>query len=315
MNYLRLIRWPNLLIIILIQYLIRFFIIEIESLQVPHFLDHIYFAMGAVCSISLAAAGYIVNDIFDVPNDVKNKPKRVIIGKHISENIAWSVYATFNIIAFIIGYILAEHIGISGLWLLPVVAAALLYLYAIDLKKRPLLGNFIVSLLTALPVFLVAVYDILPAVTSENADVAKPVFYVIIAYSVFAFYTNFIREVIKDAEDIEGDAAEGFKTLAVLFGKDYIRYLIIILILVLVVFTGYFNIYLFPSDKYSAIYILIFINLPLLYLIFKIATAKQKSDFRKASTLMKIIMLTGILSMVVFTLAINQMAADVPVTL
>ncbi len=303
MKYLKLIRWPNLVIIALVQYLIRFFIIE--SLSVPHFLTDVWFAVGVLCSISLAAAGYIINDIFDKSNDHHNKPDRVLVGKSITENTAWGIYASFNIIAFISGYLLAQHIEMPGLWMLPVVAAALLYLYSIDLKKRAVIGNLLVSLLTALPVFLVAVYDILPAANADNAELIKPIFYVIIAYSVFAFYSNFIREIIKDAEDLEGDSAQGFKTLAVILGRDYIRYVIVILALVLLVFTGYFNGYLFYSDIYSSIYILLFINLPIAYLIYKVIVAKKKQDFKQASTLMKLIMLTGILSMVVFTLSLT----------
>lgn len=303
MHILKIIRWPNLLIIALVQYLIRFFIIE--SLQIPHYLTHPFFLLGVLCSIFLAAAGYIVNDIYDVDNDQHNKPYRVVIGKELSVNNAWGIYTGLNIAAFIIGYILANHVNMSGLWLLPVVAAILLYLYAIDLKRRPVLGNLIVSMLTAMPVFLVAVYDILPAATPETAETIRPVFYVIIAYAIFAFYSNFIREIIKDAEDVEGDEKLGFKTLAVLLGRDHIRYVIIILILVMLVFTGYFNYYLFSSDLYSSLYLMLFVNLPILYLIFKVIRARRKQDFKQASTLAKLIMLTGIVSMVVFTLSIN----------
>ncbi len=312
MKYLKLIRWPNLLLIILVQYLIRFFIIERAffppnlSTYVPHYLDNIWFAVGVLCSVALAAAGYIINDIFDQTNDDHNKPERVLVGKSISENVAWSLYATFNIIAFITGYLLAQHIDMPGLWMLPPVAAALLYLYAIDFKKRAILGNLLVSILTALPVFLIAVYDLLPAANAENASEIRPVFYAIIAYAVFALYTNFIREIIKDAEDLEGDKAQGFKNLAVLIGRDYIRYVIITLLLVLLIFCGYFNIYLFAGDIYSSVYILIFINLPIAYLIYKVLRAKKKHDFKQASTLLKIIMLTGILSMVMFTLSLNM---------
>lgn len=303
MVFLKLIRWPNLVIIALVQYLIRFFIID--SLNVPHYLDHLYFFLGVVCSVSLAAAGYVVNDLFDLDADNHNKPHRMVIGRQITESTGWGIYAFFNIVAFITGYILAQHINMPGLWLLPVVAAALLYLYSIDLKKRPVIGNFVVSLLTALPVFLVAVYDILPAATPDNADVIRPVFYVILVYALFAFYSNFIREIIKDAEDLEGDQDQRYRTIAVILGRDYIRYVIVILILVMLVFTGYFNVYLFSSDLYSSLYLLLFVNLPTLYLIFKIFRARQKEDFKQASTLMKLIMLTGIVSMVVFTLSIN----------
>ncbi len=301
--FFKLIRWPNLVIIALVQYLIRLFIIE--SLDLPHALSRIEFLLGVICSVCLAAAGYVVNDIFDLETDQLNKPGRMVLQKHFSVNQGWIVYGVLNVIAIVSGYYVAHAAGLPDLWLIPVVAIALLYLYAVDLKKRVLLGNFIVSLLVALPIFFVGVFDLLPAAGAENSRIIKPFFMAILAYSAFAFFTNFIREIVKDAEDIEGDSRLGYKTLSVLLGRSHIRLVIIPLILVLLIFTGAFNIFLFSRDLFSAIYILIFVNLPLLYLIWKIYLAKGKVDFNKASNLIKIVMLTGILSIAVFTLSLS----------
>ena len=301
--FFKIIRWPNLLIIALVQYLIRFFIIE--SLGVPHVLNHFYFFLGVLCSITLAAAGYIINDIYDVEADKANKPHRMVIDNGLSLSNAWTVYGALNVIAIISGYVVAGAAGFQSLWLLPVVAIALLYLYAIDLKKRILLGNLLVSLLTALPVFLVALFDVLPAANAETAEIIQPIFYVISAYAAFAFYTNFIREIIKDAEDVEGDDQEGYRTLAIIMGRSSIRYILALLLVVLLCFTGAFNAFLFQSDLISSLYLLLFVNLPILLTIWRVLTAKTKVDFKKASILMKLIMLTGIVSMVVFTLALK----------
>ena len=301
--FFKIIRWPNLLIIALVQYLIRFFIIE--SLGVPHVLNHFYFFMGVLCSITLAAAGYVVNDIYDIEADKANKPHRMVIDNCLSLNAAWTLYGVLNALAVISGYLIAEASGFENLWLLPVIAMALLYLYAVDLKKRILLGNILVSLLTALPVFLVALFDVLPAANAQNADVIQPIFYVISAYAGFAFFTNFIREIIKDAEDVEGDDQEGYRTLAIVLGRSSVRYVVALLLVVLLCFTGAFNAFLFQSDLISSIYLLLFVNLPILLAIWRVLTAKTKVDFKKASILMKLIMLTGIVSMVVFTLALK----------
>lgn len=301
--FFKIIRWPNLVIIALVQYLIRFFIIE--SLGVPHVLNHTYFFLGVLCSITLAAAGYVINDIYDVEADTTNKPERMAIGNGITLNGAWTVYGMLNVIAIIAGYLVAGAAGFQSLWMLPVVAIALLYLYAIDLKKRVLLGNILVSLLTALPVFLVALFDVLPAANAETAEIIQPIFYVISAYAAFAFYSNFIREIIKDAEDVEGDDQEGYRTLAIIVGRNYIRYVVALLLVIMLCFTGAFNVYLFQSDIVSSVYLLLFVNLPILLAIARVLTAKSKVDFKKASILMKLIMLTGIVSMVVFTLALK----------
>lgn len=301
--FFKIIRWPNLLIIALVQYLIRFFIIE--SLGVPHVLNHFYFFMGVLCSIALAAAGYVVNDIYDIEADKANKPHRMVIENGLSLNGAWTVYGVLNAIAVISGYLIAEASGFENLWLLPVVAMALLYLYAVDLKKRILLGNILVSLLTALPVFLVALFDVLPAANAQNADVIQPIFYVITAYAGFAFFTNLIREIIKDAEDVEGDDQEGYRTLAIVLGRSNVRYIVALLLVVLLCFTGAFNAFLFQSDLVSSTYLFLFVNIPVLLAIWRVLTAKTKVEFKKASILMKLIMLTGIVSMVVFTLALK----------
>ncbi len=301
--FFKLIRWPNLLIIALVQYMIRFFITE--SLDIPHMLNHLEYAYGVICSITLAAAGYIINDIYDLEVDRQNKPQRMVLGKQISVQNAWTVYIVLNIIAVVTGYLVSEAAGYDDLWLLPILAIVILYFYALNLKKRPVIGNLVVSLLTALPVFFVGLFDLLPAIEPESQSLIRTAFYVICGYSLFAFWVNFIREIVKDTEDINGDKRQGYKTLAVLLGVEYIRYVIAILGMVLLVFIGYFNAFMFFEDLISSIYLLIFVSLPVAYFIVRVFRAKRTKDFKKLSLMLKYIMLTGILSMAIFTLSLQ----------
>lgn len=293
--------------IVFVQYLIRFSVIL--WLDIDHFLNNWQFALGAFCSVLLAAAGYVINDLYDLEADGINKPHRVTIGKQITVRRAWSIYLYTNLLAIIIGYYLADVTRMSNLWLIPVVAAAFLYLYAVDLKKRAIIGNAIVSMLTALPVFLVAVYDLLPALTMENAAVLRPFIYVIGGYALFAFWLNLMREIVKDAEDIGGDYKSGYKTLAILLGPIQIRYVLFLLLVILLSFTGTFNYLLFQNEDWlSAAYVLLAINFPLTYFGVKLYEAGQAEDYALLSKLMKVIMLLGILSMVVFTSSLKLSA-------
>ncbi len=303
MALLKLIRWPNLLMIALVQYLIRFFITE--SLNIPHVLNHLEYFYGVLCSISLAAGGYVINDIYDVGVDGDNKPGRVTVGKQFTDQAAWQIYFGFNILALFTGYLVAKAAGMPGLWMLPLIAIALLYFYSVDLKKRPLVGNILVSFLTALPVALVALFDLVPAAEGDNRAMVRSAVEVVGAYALFAFWSNFIREMIKDAEDSKGDARHGYRTLAVIMGPGQVKYVIAILVAVMLSFTGFYNVYLFKSDLISSLYIALLVNLPQLVLIYLLLRAKNPRDFRKASTFTKLIMLTGILSMVVFTLSLK----------
>ena len=305
--FLKLIRWPNLLMIALVQYLIRLSIIE--SLNVPHVLNHLEFFLGVLCSISLAGAGYIVNDLYDIQTDKANKPNRMIIGRYMTEKQGWTLYTVLNIIAIAAGYYVASASGFDNLWLIPPIAILLLYLYATDLKRRAVIGNLVVSLLVALPVLLVGVFDVLPAAGSGNDPLVKSVWQVILGYSSFALLVNFIREVVKDAEDYEGDRQAGYKTLAVLFGRDQVRYVILVLLFILLIFTGAYNIYLFENQAqlFTSLYVLILVNLPILVIAWRVINARSKADFARAGLWLKVLMLTGILSMAVFTIAVKSM--------
>lgn len=289
--------------IALVQYLIRFAIIEF--LRVPHALSHGYYALGVICSLALAAAGYIINDLHDLSVDQRNKPDRITIGKGISEQQAWQWYMVLNLIALISGYILAQHVSIDNLWFIPIIAAALLYLYAVDLKKRPLIGNLTVSLLTALPVFLVAVFDVLPAVQGDSLGLSKQIFRTISFYALFAFWINLKRELIKDAQDRQGDATEGFKTLAILLPAGAFKALISIMNLITLGVLIWFIQSLWRSDLLSAVYLITTVILPLVYFAVVLWKASAPRDFKKLSTLLKIVMLTGILSMGVFSLSLQ----------
>lgn len=309
MAFFKLIRWPNLLMIALVQYLIRLAVIE--SLNVPHILTHLQFFLGVLCSISLAAAGYVINDLHDLEADRKNKPHRMVIGLVYSEKQAWTIYFILTLIAVISGYVVAEASGFDNLWLVAPIATVLLYLYAVDLKRRAVIGNLIVSLLVAMPVLLVAVFDVLPAAGTENDPLIGSVFRVILGYAGFAFFTNFIRELVKDAEDIEGDRAAGYQTLAVIMGTEYLRILILVLMFVLLIFTGAYNLFLFENkaNLVSSLYVLVLVNLPILVISWLLINARSKSHFKRAGNLLKLLMLTGMFSMLVFTLAIKAMAA------
>lgn len=303
-NWLRFLRWPNLAMIAFAQYLIRFSITE--ALGVPHRLSEGYFALGVLTSITLAASGYIINDLYDRGTDQRNKPGRLQIGKSISESAAWSVYFVLTAIAVAGGYALAWHIDMEDLWIIVPVAAGLLYLYAIDFKARPVLGNLIVSILTALPIALVAVYDILPAEADpKEVKLVQDSFRVVMFYSLFAFWFNWMREMIKDAQDIPGDAAEGYRTLAVILGAKRLRWIPWIMGVLAWIAIGLYTVDLLEGDPFSAGYLSLLVLAPLLYFLIRLPRTERPQDFASLSTLLKIIMLTGILSMLVFTLSLQ----------
>ncbi len=301
--FFKLIRWPNLLIIALVQYLIRFFIIE--SHNIPHVLNNLEYTYAVICSVSTAAGGYVINDIYDLKVDCQNKPHRMVLDRTISVQNGWIIYFVCNTIAMFSGHLVSEMVSFDNFWLLPFVAIALLYLYAYNLKKRVLIGNLIVSMLIALVVFLPGLFDLMPVIKLKNQEIARITFYVIGGYSLSAFWTNFIREIVKDAEDIKDDKQGGYKTLAVVLGDKYVRYAIVILSIILLGFVSFFNAFLFYNDLLLAIYLLLFVSMPIIYFTYQASLAEESKDFKNLSTLLKLIMLAGVFSMVIFSLSLK----------
>ena len=300
MNYLQLIRWKNLAMIAYIFILIKYFFLN--ALSIPSFLNDFQYALFTLSVILISAAGYVVNDIYDTGMDKINKPKKVVVGKSISKDQAFNIYTGLNLAGLAIGFYLSylvDHINFAFVY---VASSLLLYQYAVSFKKILLVGNLIISLLGGISVFIVVLYDLLPAIDNENRELIYQAFKIISVYSVFAFVITLIREIVKDIEDIEGDRKFGVKSLAIEIGIDRTKKIASVISLLPLITIFYYALNFLAIQTYSLIYIFIFIELPLLYFAVKINLANKKSDFKKMSTLLKVIMFTGISSIFVFTL-------------
>ena len=300
MKYLQLIRWKNLTIIAYIFILIKYFFLN--ALNIPSYLNNFQYAIFTLSVILISAAGYIINDIYDVGMDKINKPNKLIVGKLISKEKAFDLYTYINIAGLLIGFYLSyliDHINFAFVY---VASSLLLYQYAISFKKILLVGNIVISLLASTSIFIIVLYDLLPIITDENGVLVYQAFKIISAYSIFAFVITLIREIVKDIEDIDGDRKFGVKSLAIEIGIDGTKKIASVISLLPLITIFYYAMNFLAMQTYSLIYIFIFIELPLLYFAIKINLANEKSDFKKMSTLLKVIMFTGISSIFVFTL-------------
>ena len=259
------------------------------------FLTNRGFIFLSLLVLLITSSGYIINDVFDIKTDSINKPNKVVIDKYISKKNALNIYYSLTFIAIVFSIIYSikfiEYLIFLG-------SQLLLYMYSVKSKKTLLLGNFIISLLACLPIYIVFVIDYLPIKTGVPTF-DKPILNFIYAYIIFAFLTTLIREIIKDIEDINGDLKVKAKTLPIVIGRKRASkvaffFTCILLIFLLMVLQFFINEYIFLG------YGIFFILLPLLYFMYKLWFAETKKDFSKLSSLMKVIMLFGILSMLLF---------------
>ena len=308
MKYLKLIRFPNLVLLGLMQFIFRYGFLDHQMLVLA--LNDWQYVLLVLSTVFIAAAGYVINDIFDQESDAINRPQQQIVGKSISESAAYNIYVALNLIGVGIGFYLSNVIEKPSFATIFIFIAALLYFYATTLKGIVLLGNFVVAFILALSVLVIGVFDLYPMIFHGNQAQMKVLFSILTDYAIFAFLINFIREIIKDAEDVKGDYNQGIRTLPILFGIERTAKVIFALLLIAVALVAwYMNAYLMINELYMAvIYLLITVVAPLLYTLVISWTAKTQKEFSHLSWILKAIIFFGICSILVITYTVKNNA-------
>lgn len=294
-NFLKLIRIENLVMIALMQIIVRYTFLNFANLV--HGFSNLNYALLIIATLCIAAAGYIINDIYDVDVDYINKPDKVFIGKTISEKVAFNWYFALNIIGVGIGVYLSNQVNRSAVATIFVICSALLYVYSNGLKQIPFVGNAIIAFLASSCILVIGLYNIFPYMFGFNNDQMMSILHILLDYAIMAFLIHFAREIVKTIEDKEGDKAYDITTAATYFGVNASKVIAAITLVGLLVFIGYFiynNIY---HLTYVLLYFLITILTPILFVIVKLFQAKEKADFTLISKLLKVIMLTIMLSL------------------
>lgn len=306
--FFRLIRWPNLVFIVITQVLFYYCIIlpafgNVQPGGLPHFLDWNRFWLLSFSSVLIAAAGYIINDYFDLNIDQVNKPDAIVIQKIIKRR--WAIF--WHFLLSLIGVMIAMYVSWKiGSWLvgpINLLCVFLLLFYSTTFKKKFLIGNIIISLLTAWVVLVLYMSEL------DIARLRDPVYHhtitrvfkVAVLYAGFAFVISLIREVIKDMEDMQGDERYGCRTMPIVWGmpatKVFAGVWLIVLILAVLVILVYG---MMQGWWLAAVYSVFLVIMPLTLLLSKLYSSVSQKDFHQVSTWIKIVMLTGILSMLFF---------------
>ncbi len=290
------------------QLIFRYGFLELQN--IPLALSDWQFALLVLSTISIAAGGYIINNIFDVETDTENKPENVIVGTYISENRANNLYIGFTVIGVGIGFYLSNVFDKPSFASISIVVAATLYFYSSSLKQSLLIGNFVVALMLSFSLMVLGIFDLIPVTNDENRPVMGMLFGILLDYAIFAFIINFIREIVKDLQDYQGDFNEGMKTLPIVLGLGRTTKLVFAISFVpLVLILIYINSHLFAAELiYSTLYGIALVAVPLIYFTVKMWSAKTSQDYHHLSTVLKWILFFGILSIAVINLNIKYNA-------
>lgn len=247
------------------------------------------FGLIVAASVLIAAAGYVINDYYDVSIDHINKPEKVVIGKAVSTRRAVFFYFFLNAGGLLASVRVSLLVDNGWIAVLNGLAILLLWLYSAFLKKALLIGNLVVSALTAWTLFVLFVAS--PHTSHLFLQVTG-------LFAGFAFMLSLIREMVKDIEDVRGDAAAHATTLPLVQGVEAAKRWAYVCLLI----TGVGVIIVLRHVKWwpVTLYGTLAILFPLFLTFQNLKLAKVARDYHRVSLLLKLVMLAGILSMLFF---------------
>lgn len=310
--FLRLIRLPNLVFIALTQVLFYYFVFY--SICPEHSRPSIFsggrnflFLLLVISSVCIAAAGYIINDYFDRLIDSVNKPQKVVVDRQVKRR--WAIM--WHLLLSVAGVAGSAYISYkSGIWLiLPanIVCVGLLWVYSTTFKKKLLTGNIMIAALTAWVIVVVyffagaSLLDINGWQEKHLAFDIPRLFKLTMLYAGFAFIVSLIREVVKDLEDMLGDARYDCRTMPIVWGVPATKVFVAVWLVVSLAALIVVLVYAWQLGWWvSSLYSLLLIIAPMSYLLKKLKDARLPEDYHRLSGWIKWIMLTGIISMVFF---------------
>ncbi len=265
----------NLLLVAFAQLMTAYFLVKTTEAGIPILQDYRLYLL-VFATVLITAAGYMINDYYDVKIDYVNRPHEVIVGKGIKRRVAIFMHSVLNFTAIGLGFLVSPKIAAVNFF-----AAFLLWVYSNQLKREPFIGNLTVAFLTGLSIYLVAFYY-------QKSEL------LVLTYAIFAFFLNLIREIIKDIEDRQGDRQHGCRTLPIVLGFRRTKQVIFLIAL------GFVCSILVVTFKINSPIVFAYfgiLGLAFLWFMWKIYQADRKKHFTQLSSFAKLLMLVGTLSM------------------
>ena len=303
-DFLQLIRYKNLIIVFVTQFLVwKFLLLGLPIEEHHFFLNGTHFGLLSLTTVLIAAAGYVINDYFDIGNDVINRPNKALVNKSVNMRYAIKLHNILNVIAIFIAGYLCKLVGNYALLSIQVICTVLLWFYSTHFKRQFVIGNFIVALLTASSILIIPIYERLSwpyfiegfFISGMDENMIVNPMMILFVYACFAFMLTWMREVVKDMEDYKGDAMDGCVTMPIKIGLkksgEFVQILGVITIIPLIM--GMIK--LIDRHLIFSIYIGIGLLLPIVWLMVKINKNTTVSHYAYLSKVLKFIMVLGIL--------------------
>ena len=303
--FIKMVRLPNLFFIVLTQ--ILFHVAVLDKILFPigmrPVIDGWDFLLLSAASVLIAAAGYIINDYFDINIDQVNKPKGNVVDTVVSRRWAMAWHFILSGVGLLLSAVISWRTGLWYILLGNFGCILLLFGYSVSLKRKLLIGNIVIALLSAWVILVICFSQLgMPfrgiAVVNEESN---KIIRIGILYAAFAFISTLIREAIKDIEDMQGDAKYGCRTMPIVWGVNATKVYVAVWLVVILALLVVLQVYVFRFGWWVAMaYSVVFIIAPFVFIFLRLFKAATQKDYHQLSNWTKLVMLSGLLSMIFF---------------
>ena len=306
-----LVRWQNLLMTAIVLFVMEKWVAT-PILCAAYFGEQLpwwLLTLLMLATVLITAGGYVINDYFDVKIDQINRPDRLIVTRSVTKPEAMRLFQVLTAAGIVCGIVASVCLRSWVTAVIFVFVPGLLWFYSASYKRQFLVGNLIVALAAALCPLLIAIanvawlkhlygdvngIDVLSLTTLPH-----DLYLWIGGFAAFAFWGTFIREIIKDMQDVTGDRELECHSLPVVLGEPATKGIVTALLLAMagaIVWLAWWVIP-FPNgwNSLHARYVVLGLLVPIACELWLLWSARIPSDYRTAQSVMKFVLLMGVL--------------------
>lgn len=298
-SFLNLIRWKSVILCVIALFVVRVFLIEsfyqaIAGGVVSAISGFEYFIFG-LSVLLIVIASILINEYFDQDIDKINRAEKdIFIGKVISEKKVLNLFYILSTIGVLIGYVIGYLNGFLHLGSILLAFVFISYFYSLKYKRQLVIGNLVVAFLYSMIIFLPVLFELF-SLLKVNPDIFKIIILplreqllpITVLFTAIAFVLTFVREVIGDMQDEEGDREVGCRSFAIVWGEKKTKKLVTIVTILLIPLIQFL---LNRYESYiSIIIVALIIYIPLIFFLKELRKAKAIQDYGFLSELLKMV--------------------------
>lgn len=324
-DYLRLIRLPNLICIVLVQLAMYYLVISpvsnVAGVPVQKVFPESMLALLIIATVFTAAGGYVINDYYDVKIDEINHPIFRVVGKSVSKKTAMTLFIVLSIVGIVAGGAIGvySYVELGTPFMLAstyvivfLILVGILWFYSSSYKRIFVLGNFIASALNALiPMLVVIYYNFFLAMkfgsAPANVDFSRYLLTIVGLFSFFVFMWTFISEVADDFEEEKGDRELECHSFPIVWGHTVAKAILFGAIIFTNAACLHVAFRMLPFPPFNSIrYAICAVVVPSIGLCYLLAKASVRQDYHYVSLVSKVIMLLCIGYSILFYMSYGE---------